>query len=403
MFAGFRVCRLGAVPGAVALAVVMFTQVYAGAPAGLKFSKRCLIVSPNESCAIADVNKDGKPDVISGTHWFAGPDYIGRPLRDIAETGDVYYCNNGDHPYDVDGDGWVDVISIGWNAPELCWYKNPGTKDLIRGKKWERKVLKETRGQNEAIALRDFDGDGVPEIFVNCWKKMDPMVVWKLTKTDKGEPTVEQVVLGKEGGGHGFAFGDINGDGRVDIQCEQGWYECPAKNPLAGPWKFHAETALPHPSCPCIIVDLNGDGRNDIIWGKSHDFGLYWWEQGQPKGDGTTTWTEHLIDDSWSQPHCLAWADLDGDGQPELITGKRVRAHCGRDPGGKEPECLYYYAWDKAGQKFVRHTISEPGGGVGCGMQIAVGDLNGDGRNDIAVSGKTGTWVIFNEGRDVPK
>ena len=51
----------------------------------------------------------------------------------------------------------------------------------------------------------------------------------------------------------------------------------------------------------------------------------------------------------------------------------------GRDPGGKEPECLYYYTWDASGQKFARHEISPPGAGVGTGMQICVADLAGDG------------------------
>ena len=107
--------------------------------------------------------------------------------------------------------------------------------------------------------------------------------------------------------------------------------------------------------------------------------------------------TENLIDDSWSQAHCLVWADLNGDGQGELITGKRVRGHAGKDPGGKDPECLFYYSWDKQAKQFTRHDVAPVGSGVGTGMQICVADLNADGRPDIAVSGKTGTWVLLNQ------
>ena len=48
--------------------------------------------------------------------------------------------------------------------------------------------------------------------------------------------------------------------------------------------------------------------------------------------------------------------------------------------------------------EFGGHDVAPVGGGVGTGMQIRVADLNADGRPDIAVSGKTGTWVLLNEG-----
>ncbi len=393
------ICRLMKSPralGIVALVVCLPLQVvWAGE---VRFAKKCLMVSPNEGCAVADVNQDGKLDVVAGPNWFAGPDFIPRPLRDIDQFQDDYLTNNGDHVYDVDGDGWLDVISGHWMSPDIYWFKNPGKIGLAKGLKWPKHLLKSTRGENEANELKDFDGDGTPEWFVSCWEKKAPLVVWKFAKDAEGNPTLEKVVLGDSGSGHGWAFGDINGDGREDILTESGWYERPQGNPLATLWKFHPETALPHPSCPCQIADVNGDGRSDIIWGKAHDFGLYLWEQTAPHPDGTTTWVEHLIDNTWSQAHCIAAADLDGDGRNEFITGKRVRGHAGRDPGGKDPECLFYYQWDPKQKKFDRHTISDFGGGVGTGMQICTVDLNADGRIDLAVSGKTGTWVLTNQG-----
>ncbi len=366
---------------------------------GVKFSKRLLMISPNEGCAVADINRDGKPDVVAGTHWFEGPDFVPHRLRDIPEMGDLYLVTNGDFIHDVDGDGWLDVIAGEWVNTEICWYKNPGKKYLERGKLWERKVLAKGRDCNESFALKDFDGDGKPEVFVNCWNAKAPTVVWKFDKDKDGKHILKKIVIGDKGNGHGFAFGDINMDGREDIMVGSGWYECPEGNPLGKLWKFHPETAKKHASCPCLIVDLTGDGRNDIITGDGHGFGLEWWEQGQPKADGTTTWTKHMIDNKWSQAHYLAWEDIDGDGKKDLITGKRVRGHCGNDPGGKEPAVVYYYTWDQKAKKFTRHTIADEGEKVGIGMQINVADLNGDKKPDIAVAGKTGTYVLINQGK----
>ena len=68
----------------------------------------------------------------------------------------------------------------------------------------------------------------------------------------------------------------------------------------------------------------------DIIYGEGHSYGLYWLEQ---QGSGESRhWIRHTIDQSYSQIHALKMVDLDSDGQPELLTGKRYRGHSGRDP-----------------------------------------------------------------------
>ena len=371
---------------------------WAEPPISVKFSKRCLMVNPNEGCAVGDINRDGKLDVVAGTHWYAAPDFAARPVRDLDEILEDFVRNNGDFLFDVNGDGWLDVISGSWLQSEIYWFENPGEVGLARGMKWERHLLIYGRTPNEAFAFRDLDGDGKPELLANCWNKEEPLVAYRLAKDPQSaEPMLRRVVLGIDGAGHGWAFGDINGDGREDIVVAAGWYERPAETIFAKPWKLHPETSLARPSCPFLVVDVNQDGRNDLIWGKAHDYGLYWWQQGEPKPDGTTTWTEHLIDDSWSQAHCLALADLDGDGQGDIVTGKRVRGHSGKDPGGREPACLYYYTWDRSTAEFQRHTIAGPGEGIGTGLQIRIADLNEDERPDIVVAGKSGTWLLMNK------
>ncbi len=127
--------------------------------------------------------------------------------------------------------------------------------------------------------------------------------------------------------GHGIGAGDVNGDGRNDIITPQGWLEAPA-DPRNGDWKMHPEFTLGQTSF-IFVIDLNEDGLPDLLTSNAHDYGIFWMEQRRDH-----TWIKHTIDESWSQPHALTLVDLNGDGRKELLTGKRFMAHDGHDPGG---------------------------------------------------------------------
>lgn len=369
----------------------------------LRFTKKQLMLGPYESCTVGDLNRDGKLDIVYGPYWFEGPDFIPRSYRPNHLAKD-WIRTNSDHLLDVDKDGWLDIVGGGWYEDGIYWYKNPGNSMKELGTPWEMHspwkahLLARTRGTMEMFALHDFDNDGTPELYSANYRKENPLEVWCFTKNAEGTVMLAPFVLGAQGGGHGFAFGDVNGDEREDVLCEIGWYERPEGNPFAASWKFHPETALPHPSCPFVVKDLNKDGRLDIIFGRGHNVGLYWLEQKEPKPDGTTIWEKHVIDESWSQAHALSLADLDGDGNEELIAGKCIWAHNGGDPGAAEPPAIYYYSWDLSTKKFTRHTISAIGENVALGRQYSVVDLNGDGRLDLTAPSKLGLWVFFNQG-----
>jgi FG-GAP-like repeat len=390
--------------GAIVAATVLNAAAPQPAPErSLRFTKKQLFVGPHENATVGDLNRDGHVDIVSGAYWFAGPDFVPRTYRPN-HLAKEYHRGNSDNVLDVDKDGWPDVIVGGWNQEGIIWYRNPGNGAAERGKPWEMhepwsaQVLSTTRGTMEMFALHDYDGDGRPELHSANYRKNEPLEVWRLTTSSDGAHAMKPFVLGAQGGGHGFAWGDVNGDGREDVLTEIGWYERPAGDPFAGPWKLHPETALPHPSCPFVVKDVNGDGRLDIIFGRGHDIGLYWWEQQTPEADGTTTWKKHVIDESWSQAHALALADLDGDRDEELIAGKCIWAHEGGDPGAADPPAIYYYRWDRARRSFGRHPIAAAGEHIALGRQYSVVDLNKDGRPDLVAPSELGLWVFFNQG-----
>lgn len=107
---------------------------------------------------------------------------------------------------------------------------------------------------------------------------------------------------------------------------------------------------------------------------------------------------KHPIDPFQSQYHTMAWVDIDNDGENELITGKRFRAHNGNDPGEFDPVGLYYFKWN--GESFTKNFISYGayGEGKGAGIYFSVADLRNSGKKDIIVAGKDGLAIFFNEG-----
>ena len=114
-----------------------------------------------------------------------------------------------------------------------------------------------------------------------------------------------------------------------------------------------------------------------------------------------TAWRQHLIDKKFSQGHALAWDDVDNDGQPELITGKRYYGHSGRDAGAHDDITVQFYDWSRETGTWTKRLISTApaGKGPGIGLQIRVHDLDGNGWKDLVVPGKSGTHIIWNDGK----
>jgi hypothetical protein len=336
-----------------------------------------------ESAGVLDVNRDGVLDILCGEYWYEGPSWKKHFVRKIPVQ-DGYMDDFATAPIDVNKDGWTDVVSVTWFSKKISWIENPKGKDVP----WTEHVV-ENPGNCETAIACDVDRDGNLDVLPN----LAQLTAWYERVGEGEKATLARHVVDPARGGHGIGFGDVNADGRGDIIVPHGWYEAPP-DPRKGTWQLHDEFNLGPCSIPVAVHDFNGDGLADIFWGMGHNYGVLWLEQGNDP-DGKRTWKRHEIDKSWSQAHAIILADLDRDGQPEAVTGKRYYAHNGHDPGGNDPLIVCYYRWSPEKKEFDKCVIDQ-GTKAGFGLFQAVTDMDGDGDPDIVAPGKSGLYLFEN-------
>ena len=374
-----------------------------------------------EGISLLDVDGDGFQDLLSGAYWYQNPGASGGEWKQhqfrTVGIHNEFVSDCGEWIVDVDHDGLPDLVTTGWIQNGLWWYKNPGPKATAAGAMWKSEKITDSF-DTEGGAFADINGDGKPDVALAHYNHSG--VIW--VDFGKDKPRVHHLG-GSAEDGHGIGVADINGDGKPDVLTPHGWFQ--QIDAEIDKWQWHGDWDLGDTGFPILGYDVNHDGRLDLIYGQGHGYGLYWLEQGGPKEH--PTWTRHTIDESFSQSHALALVDIDGDGQPELITGKRYRGHSGADPGSYDPVVVYAYklptgaqihqgtnkptatGTGASGSMQIADSASDPtftrfglsvNGTASAGTQFVFGDFDHDGDTDLASAGKLGVHVLENLGID---
>ncbi len=348
----------------------------------------------SEGVAVADLNKDGKTDIIAGYYWFEAPKWVrhemspARPFDPRKEYSKSFL----NYALDVNQDGWDDVVNIDYPGTPGYWFENPKNKKGA----WKKHIIADSVGiGNESPGFIDMDGDGRKDILCSDVKKKQ--IIWLQAPQKKGDTEWKkhaisaENVAGTDRFSHGIGYGDINHDGIKDVVITTGWYEG-KPNKSSGDWTFHAAD-LGEPCSHMQILDVNADGKNDVVTASAHKLGVWWYEQ--ISENGKINFKRHLMSETTSQTHSSIMADLNGDGKEEYITGKRFLAHNGNDPGDDDAPLIMFFEFTPEKAPYYKEHLIDSDSGAG--LNLDVFDMNKDGKLDIIISNKNGVFLLENK------
>jgi uncharacterized protein (DUF2141 family) len=355
------------------------------------------------SVALADINGDGHLDILVANECGSPSSCNSASISVLLGNGDgtfqagVSYAAAGAYALsiavaDVNGDGKPDVV-----IAEDCANVNSCTSGAVavflgNGNGTFQTSIAYNSGGIDAnsVAVADVNGDGYPDVVVTnyCVSENSCSGGTVDVLLGNGNGTFQAAVSYNSGGfySRGLSIGDMNGDGKPDLvvasQCNSntdctsgtvavllgngnGTFQSAVNFPSGGPNAF--STAL---------ADVNGDGKMDVIVGNLSDYG---YDNGMVgvllgNGDGTLQ-TALLYNSGGNQLYSLLVKDVNGDGKPDILATNL----CADGSCNGSVSVLF-----GNGNGTFQGIVPYNPGGVDTGSLAAV-DVNGDGKLDLLV------------------
>ncbi len=365
---------------------------------------------------LVDVNGDGKKDIVvvdtTRVVWYENPSWKRRTILE-GQTKPDNVCIAA---YDIDGDGQLDfALGADWKGTNN---KTEGTIQwLKRGKTLDDPWTLHPIGAEPTvhrIRFADVDGSGKPALIVaplvgrnstqkNNWMDGLPVriLAYRIPKDPLHDRWVPEVLDESLHVVHNFwPIASTRGSGLDLLTASYEGVSRLARDP-AGKWGVQqlGEGNQANPKGNRGASEIK---QGQLKNGRPYIATIEPWHGHQvvvytPPAEGSgKLWDRHLLDEKLRWGHAVWCADLDGDGEEELIIGVRDNLDKSANPQERRGVRIYK-ALDGTGTRWARHILDDGGVAV---EDLAAADLNNDGRIDIVAVGRaTGNVRIYwNEG-----
>lgn len=354
----------------------------------IRFTEHLIHTGYNYSFGLstADLTGTGSLDLVStdtdvGLYWFEN-------------DGDGHFTHHVIHERpgewlerhaiaDLNGDGKPEIVSVDNINGGLLWFEYDGDPRDRNAWRHHHITVNDLPGSYD-VAVADFNGNGRLDVAASSWRKGNQFAWFENRNGEWIQHTIEKDVAETRT----VCAIDLNGNGCVDLlgsaflYDEIAWYENPG-DPVAEPWVKHIIDTPPQP-IHGHPADMDGDGGVDIVMALGMrlvedrgpvDHQIVWYEHnGNPKG----TWTKHIVWEDFPYAFEAVAADVDNDGQVEIVASAwgddgrvAVFKHDG-DPRGNWSMQMLKDHWPKANQ-------------------VILADLTGNGLLDIVAGAERGS------------
>ncbi len=292
---------------------------------------------------------------------------------------------------DVNGDGHMD-ITTGWEESGYTKvYLHPGNQLIKSVKNWKSVTVGRTPDVEDAFFF-DFDGNGSFDV-ISCTEGKDQKIYFNIAPTNQADyldstKWVSKVLPASDirkrwmfalaaqvDGKHGV---DLVAGGKGE-NAQIGWFESPKNPEELEDWVYH-----PINDATWIMSlfarDMDSDGDMDIVTSDrkpGETNGIRWMENPGKVKKQKQPWKNHFIGAQGVEVMFMDLADLDQDGLEDAIGTEYTNQ-----------QIVFFKRLDLSGEKWAAHPISITAN-TGRAKSVIVGDIDGDGQQDIVHSTET--------------